>query len=208
VSKKHQKVSEGLNIKPVASRPTDPENGDIIYNSTNTQFEKYENGAWQSFGSVTADLLVPVGAVLPFAGTTAPAGYLLCNGSAVSRTTYANLFAVLAVSHGSGDGSTTFNIPDYRGRFMRGVDSTANRDPDKAGRTAMNSGGNTGNNVGSVQSDQFRSHTHDIIQASSAAGSAGSIPGSGNIGQLPSALANGGNETRPINAYVNYIIKV
>lgn len=55
--------------------------------------------------------LVPTGTILPFGGTTAPAGYLLCDGSAVSRTTYAALFAVIGTTYGLGDGSTTFNLP-------------------------------------------------------------------------------------------------
>lgn len=94
---------------------------------------------------------VPTGAILPFAGTVAPSGYLFCNGAAVSRTTYAKLFAVIGVSHGYGDNSTTFNIPDYRGRFLRGVDGGTARDPNRATRTAMNTGGNTGDAVGTLQ---------------------------------------------------------
>lgn len=103
---------------------------------------------------------VPTGAVLPFAGVSAPVGYLLCDGSAVSRVTFSALFAVLSTSHGQGDGSTTFNLPDYRGRFIRGVNGAATNDPDSASRTAMATGGNTGNNVGSVQGHAFQTHTH------------------------------------------------
>src|SRR5690606_10610092 len=95
-----------------------------------------------------------------FAGSTCPTGYILADGSAISRTTYADLFDIIGTSHGEGDGSTTFNLPDYRGRFLRGLDGTAGNDPDKASRTAMNSGGNTGNAVGSVQADEFKNHTH------------------------------------------------
>lgn len=57
----------------------------------------------------------PTGAMIPYAGASAPAGYLLCNGSAVSRTTYAALFAVIGTTYGSGDGSTTFNVPNAKG---------------------------------------------------------------------------------------------
>lgn len=63
----------------------------------------------------------PTGALLPFAGASAPDGYLLCNGSAVSRSTYARLFAVIGTVWGAGDTSTTFNVPDMRGRYPRGV---------------------------------------------------------------------------------------
>lgn len=80
-------------------------------------------------GSVNADTvkqggfaLMPVGIVAPFAGPTAPDGWLLCYGQAVSRTTYAALYNVLGGQHGSGDGSTTFNLPDLRGRVAAGQD--------------------------------------------------------------------------------------
>ena len=62
----------------------------------------------------------PPGAILQFAGLTAPEGYLLCQGQAVSRAGYARLYAVIGVIYGAGDGSTTFNIPDYRGRVPVG----------------------------------------------------------------------------------------
>lgn len=60
------------------------------------------------------------GEVKAFAGTLAPEGYLFCQGQTVSRTTYAELFAAIGTAHGQGDGSTTFNLPDYRGQFLRG----------------------------------------------------------------------------------------
>jgi microcystin-dependent protein len=66
---------------------------------------------------------VPKGTVFPFAGATAPAGYLICDGTTVSRTAYAGLFSVIGTSYGSGDGSTTFNLPDYRWMFLRGLGS-------------------------------------------------------------------------------------
>lgn len=63
---------------------------------------------------------VRTGMFLPYGGTTAPTGYLMCDGAAVSRTTYSALFAVLGTAYGTGDGSTTFNVPDFRGRFVLG----------------------------------------------------------------------------------------
>jgi microcystin-dependent protein len=75
--------------------------------------------------------LLPLGMVLPYAGLTAPSGYLFCYGQAVSRTTYAALYAIVADTYGAGDGSTTFNLPDLRGRTVAGQDdmggSSANR---------------------------------------------------------------------------------
>lgn len=66
----------------------------------------------------------PAGIIMPFAGTVAPEGYLFCDGSAVSRTAYATLFAVIGTTYGAGDGSTTFNVPDLSGRVPLGVSST------------------------------------------------------------------------------------
>jgi microcystin-dependent protein len=110
---------------------------------------------------------VPTATVIAYAGTSIPAGWLLCDGSAVSRTQYAALFAALAISHGGGDGVNTFNIPDYRGRFLRGVDGNAGHDPDALTRTGLQASntagpGNTGDQVGSYQSSAFASHTHNV----------------------------------------------
>lgn len=66
----------------------------------------------------------PAGIIMPFAGTVAPEGYLFCDGSDVSRTTYATLFGVIGTTFGAGDGSTTFNVPDLSGRVPLGVSST------------------------------------------------------------------------------------
>jgi microcystin-dependent protein len=80
------------------------------------------------------------GTVLDFAGAVAPAGWLLCDGSSVSRTTYANLFAVIGITHGSGDGSTTFSLPDGRGRVAAGKDNMGGT---SAGRLVVNLNGTT-----------------------------------------------------------------
>lgn len=61
---------------------------------------------------------LPVGSILPFGGSTAPSGYLLCNGATISRTTYANLFAKIGTTYGAGDGSTTFALPNYSSARM------------------------------------------------------------------------------------------
>ena len=70
-----------------------------------------------------ADLpdLMPTGVILPFGGSTVPEGFLLCNGAAISRTTYAKLFAAIGTLYGAGDGATTFNLPDMRDRFAEGA---------------------------------------------------------------------------------------
>lgn len=63
---------------------------------------------------------VETGSILPYGSTTVPTDYLLCDGTAVSRTTYADLFGIISTSFGAGDGSTTFNVPDMRQRFVLG----------------------------------------------------------------------------------------
>jgi len=89
----------------------------------------------------TAPAGTPSGAVVFFAMTTAPTGWLVCDGSAVSRTTYVNLFNLIGTTYGNGDGSTTFNLPNLTGQFLRGA------------------GGNAGA-VGTSQADQLGSHSH------------------------------------------------
>lgn len=108
--------------------------------------------------------VIPPGVIQAFGGGTVPSGWLLCDGSTASRSTYAGLFAAIGIVNGRGDGSTTFHLPDLRGRFIRGADNmgtgAAGRDLDAAGRTAANIGGATGNAVGSVQAAETLSHTH------------------------------------------------
>lgn len=200
---------------------------------------------------------VPVGTIVPFAGpdTKVPDGWLLCNGDNVSRTTYAALFAIIGEYWGEGNNSTTFNLPDMRGVFLRGVSGTSTdsfKDPNASSRGYRHSGGNTGNNVGSYQSDEYESHKHDASSSSTGSHShytvrnvteaSGSLTSSttiakhtdsdhgdsdeeyylygststANIGKTNSSGSHshtittdkeGGNETRPQNAFVNYIIK-
>lgn len=77
--------------------------------------------------AITAGI-VPSGSVLDFAGASAPTGWFLCYGQAVSRTTYASLFSVIGTAFGTGDGSTTFNLPDLRGRVAAGIDNMGGSD--------------------------------------------------------------------------------
>src|SRR6185437_3498433 len=168
---------------------------------------------------------------------TAPSGWLLCDGTAISRTDYASLFSVVGISHGGGNGTTTFNLPDYRGLFIRGEDHGAGRDPDTNTRTAMNPNGNTGDAVGSVQGVATHlptttpfmttvsgAHTHQYLRPGSGGGNqAGSnfspwviavneygttgSPQGTPDGAHQHGIMGGDSETRPVNAYVNYIIK-
>lgn len=129
---------------------------------------------------------VYVGQVAYFRRTTAPSGYLKANGAAVSRTTYARLFAEIGTSEGPGDGSTTFNLPDLRGEFLRGWDD---------GR-----GVDGGRVLGSFQDGQMPYHTHSIT--SSPSGGNDGFEGAANSGSSQSGGAGGtdnGSENRPRN---------
>lgn len=154
--------------------------------------------------------LQPTGTITSFGGTiaTLPAGWLICDGSPVSRTVFSSLFAVTGTAYGAGDGSTTFHLPDLRGRFVRGLDTASLNDPDAAARTVSNSGGNTGANLGSLQADQFVQHSHSYTAPSNPGNNAVSgsqVAGGSQTGGTTSQA--GGNETRPKNVYCNYIIK-
>ncbi len=149
-----------------AQRPASPLAGATRFNSDIKALEYYDGTQWVSSNMEQT----PVGTIVPYGGSTIPSGWLVCDGSAVSRTTYSALFAAIGISWGYGDNSTTFNLPDLRGRFLRGVDGGANVDPDKASRTASNAGGNTGNNVGSLQGDAMGAHTHSVSGTTAGAG--------------------------------------
>lgn len=99
---------------------------------------------------------VSVGSVMAWPLSTVPSGWLECDGSAVSRSTYSALFAVIGTSYGSGNGSTTFNLPNYKDYFLRGFDASGT---DASSRTDRGDG-TTGANVGTKQADQTKSHNH------------------------------------------------
>jgi phage-related tail fiber protein len=128
-----------------------------------------------------------------------PTGWLKANGAAVSRTTYAALFAAIGTTYGAGDGSTTFNLPDLRGEFPRGWDD---------GR-----GVDSGRSIGTAQDDAFKSHSHatrwwpsggtaTITYPGLPGHSGGSTTNSGHRNQ-----SEGGDETRPRNIALLACIK-
>ena len=103
-------------------------------------------------GTLYAD--APIGAILAFGGSAAPAGWLLCQGQAISRTTYAALFAVIGTAYGAGDGSTTFNIPDGREVTLKGAG--------ESGYTVGNHVKTGGLAVGEFIDDRVQDHEHAI----------------------------------------------
>ena len=169
----------------------------------------------------------PTSTILPLAVVAVPSGYLYCDGSAVSRTTYATLYASIGVAYGYGDNATTFNVPDFRGYFLRGQDDGSGHDTDDTGRTALNTGGNTADNIGSFQDDGTAvnnlstgvtdpGHVHSLYQAlfggstptAPLAGTYQSTPGTtSSTTGISVSLSSSDNETRPKNVYVRYYIK-
>jgi microcystin-dependent protein len=100
--------------------------------------------------------LAPVGAMFAYGGASAPAGWLLCDGSAVSRTTYADLFAIIGTTFGLGDGSTTFNLPDFRRRVSVGAGGSGTG-------TLGNAVGNAGGaETHTLSSGEMPSHSHNV----------------------------------------------
>ena len=158
-----------------------------------------------------AEMFVAVGTVITSARTTAPSGYLACNGAAVSRSTYAALFAAIGTTYGVGDGSTTFNLPDLRGLFVRGAG--AHGTMTKAAGGAFDGGA-----VGATSNDQFQGHTFNYYRWN-AAGTFDDTVSEGNdpvgitddFGAPVSDGANGtprtGDETKPASISLLYCIK-
>ena len=163
------------------------------------------------------DAAGPAGAIMAFAGTTAPSGWLKCEGQAISRTTYATLFAVIGTTWGAGDTTTTFNVPDLRGMFVRGTGTNA----------TGSSSGAVGPSVGTYAADTYLNHTHtdsghthtvpfynrgDIWTSTGTSGNiAGYATGSPTTSSTGTAniqtSTTGGTETKPKNYGVLYIIK-
>jgi microcystin-dependent protein len=178
--------------------------------------------------AVEADNGVPPGSIISFGGETTPDGWLVCDGSALSSEEYPRLFRAIGTSWGDSsndaDPATDFNLPDMRGRFLRGVDQGAGRDPNVASRSASLPGGNEGDRVGSIEGHQFTLHNHGggdhRYNAYAGAGPGGTwFSDDANTGPYhtisegigasgPIISSEGGSETRPINSAVNYIIKL
>ena len=195
---------------------------------------RFPDGTVQTTAVAGVQQAIPPGSVIAYAGPSAPTGWLLCDGSFVSRADFADLFAAIGIAHGEGDASTTFALPDYRGMFLRGVSGSSGNDPDAAKRGGSSSGANTGNTVGSRQGSEIKDHIHPLPAHSHQVGVGGGdsfqmVPGGGerlasflddqwnspqqqkHTGSSPQMHTeywpSGGLESRPLNVYVNFLIK-
>lgn len=184
----------------------------------------------ENFAESLRNSLIPTGTVLMTAKAAAPAGFLLCQGQAVSRTTYAVLFAAIGTTFGAGDGVTTFNLPDLRGRVAVGVDGGANRLTIQ-GNALGKSGGDqnmqfhTHNNGGGTSVESV-THVHNLgwfaqtrregnLNAYSAVCEGGSTPTSTEsafhthalTGATQGAGAGGAQNLQPYQV-INYMVKI
>ena len=152
-----------------------------------------------------------VGMIAPFGMSSVPTGWLACDGSAVSRTTYADLFTAIGTTWGTGDGSSTFALPDLEGAFLRGTGSNATHN-------MANGNDFAGPSVGGFENDQVQSHGHQVrLHGTNNTGggiSKGNISTvavtSNQITTMEESSAGpsrDGDETRPFNAGVIYCIK-
>jgi len=183
-------------------------------------------GADTSVPASSAAGILPVGTILAFAGpaSTLPeaGGWLLCDGRELAATQHPELHAVLGTAWGGGRNSGTFLIPDLRGRFLRGVNYAATgdfRDPDRDQRGTSGPGGNSGNEVGTLQEDAAGPHQHPLSGVADAVGQGGGAEwvrfhASKVPDETAAVLSNtwsiqppGPAETRPRNVYVNWIIR-
>ena len=153
-----------------------------------------------------------VGSIKPFGGATIPSGWILCDGSAISRTTYAALFSIISTGFGVGDGSTTFNVPNGQGVFLRG-----------AGSQTINTRSKGGGTLGDTNEDQSQDHKHNynpgaaynIVPSGGVytawTADAGSAIATQGIGNPTTNGTNGtprtGTTTEPSSIDINYIIK-
>jgi microcystin-dependent protein len=201
--------------------------GPAVFGTAPTITNPVVNGSTLTSSGAAIDAAVaapvPAGAVMAFAMNTAPTGWLAADGSAVSRTTYAALFAAIGTTYGAGDGTTTFNVPELRGEFIRGLDNSRGVDPSRTLGSAQAAA--MLNHIHSGTTAGGGAHTHNILGgATTGAGAtvlsrttspnpteySGLIYGVGdhthgfNTGN-PSA--GGGSETRPRNIAMLYCIK-
>ena len=164
---------------------------------------------WNADDEIIADKLngmFPVGVIFPYAGSTTPSQFLLCDGSEVSRDTYADLFNIIGETYGAGDGSTTFNLPNLQGRVPVGKSSDTE---------FSDLGKNGGEKVHLLTTDEMPSHTHSVATANAISDSSWmTVDGNGGnrgTAQVYTAVraAGGSQAHNNLQPYltINYIIR-
>jgi microcystin-dependent protein len=166
--------------------PANPATGDEYVLSGKTW--KYNGSRWSKLGfsqTISAEVANSPGTLIYHSANTAPTGYIKANGAAVSRTTYADLFTAIGTTYGAGDGSSTFNVPDLRGEFMRSWDDARGID--------------NGRNFGSSQADELKAHTHTFSTHYNTGAGGVPLQGTSSPTGTVTTSSTGGTETRPRN---------
>ena len=163
---------------------------------SNGSFLQTNGSGVLSFSTVQG---VPSGAVFCIAVATVPSDYLECNGAAVSRTTYSALFAVIGTAYGAGNGSSTFNVPDLRGEFVRGFDNGKGTDSGRSIATSQGEATKAHNHSATGSSSSTGAHNH-AFKASNRAGDEDGWSGASKafIGDADSAAFTQGADTNKI----------
>lgn len=193
------------NSDEIANLPV--EDGALIYNyETGATYLDYDDERIATGGGMPTGDTFPIGAISPYAGSIAPTNWLLCDGSAISRVTYADLFNVIGTTYGAGNGSTTFNLPNLNGRVPVGQDTNDN-DFDKLGETG-------GEKTHTLTIDEMPSHKHDMKVKQNASSFSDGYPAGGNTyeyseSDYPIQNTGGGQPHNNLQPYItlNYIIK-
>lgn len=170
--------------------------------------------------SVIDSAASPTGVILPFAGSSAPAGYFLCDGTAISRTEYSDLFDVCGTAYGAGNGSTTFNLPDLRGRAPVGLGTHASVDTlGKNDGTVLNSRRPAHSHSGTTASNGAHTHSYTAPSGSTnfqstislnpgvTGTTSGTTGSNGSHNHTVTVGSTGGTTDAPSFSVVNYIIK-
>jgi microcystin-dependent protein len=214
-------------IKPAVNDPADQDLwGGYLnenFDTLDTTIKAVSDDADAALAAVTG--LIPSGVIVPFAVAGAPTGWLACGGQAVSRTTYATLFAAIGTYYGSGDGSTTFNLPDLRGRVVAGLNTLGGSDANRltvagCGIEGDNLGAAGGSETHTLTEAQLAAHKHGVTYSQGASGALGQAIDASLIPYLQepkvaftglgTSDTGGGqahNNTQP-TIVLNYIIKI
>lgn len=193
---------------------TAPTTGDYLL-SVDTATGQNKRVLFSDLADLLAVTIFPIATIVPYAGAAAPDGFLLCYGQAISRTTYADLFGIISTTYGVGDGSTTFNLPDLRGRVVAGQDdmggSSANRLTGLTGGVDGDVLGGSGGAESHVLTvAELAAHSHTISQVSiQDTGSGTTVPlGPGGTGNNTATAGSDAahNNVQP-TLILNYIIK-
>ena len=171
---------------------------------------KYKDSTSGNFEQLTVTAFdnIPIGSIIPFSGSSIPTGYMLCDGTAISRTIFSKLFSIIGTMYGTGDGSTTFNLPNLKGKVAVGLDSF---------QTEFNTLGETGGEkTHTLINAEMPIHAHDQYVSANSGTQATrkdyTADGGGNIYSQGCTTGNagGGQAHNNLQPYltVNYIIKV